>query len=312
MKNQKIKFFFSVITVTFLLTACGIPNYFYLGSSYYSIRALQSTEEATSKQISTINITFSDIDQIAKCEDCPSAVIFYWIDRSPISNTNVSSGLSSAFFSAFKKSDNPSGGVPLTIYPDAQIAPVVEYQYEITASSGSDEKVKIPHTLYYATLLDGGGNNFPISSPTFHVSPEPGASAGDVALNFEIVMDDLETNSDGTPNPNYKHIYLYQKRGTPDESRFELRRYNSASFSTIPQSKDDIRSGNYSDYSVFTTDESQFDYQEEQVYVHFAIAFCAAKGSFNNVYWSSLNAGSGVTSLTFKIGRSTQPKENTP
>lgn len=315
MKSQRTKFFFSIITAL-LFTGCGIPNYFYLGSSYYNISlGTQRTETDESSPtipgvlsekiiVSPISITFTDPVQIAKCEDCPSAVIFYWIDKSNQPSSVASSGIKSAFSSTFKKNE-PSGGVPLTIYPDAQTAPVIDYQEEVTSKENPDEKIKIPHTLYYAMLSDAMENNVPISSPSFHVPPT--TTPTETRIDFEIVMDDLEKNPDGTPNENYKHIYLYQARGTSSESRFELRRYNTASFSTIPENKDSISNGTFNDYSVFTTDDVSYAYQQEEVYVHFAIAFCAAKGKFNNVFWSDLRADSG-TSLTFKIGRDLTPE----
>lgn len=295
-----------------LITGCGIPNYFYLGSSYYPFSIRRQTE--ANSIVTSVNITFTDPIQLAKCEDCPSAVIFYWIDNER-NVSNAGGSLASNFSSTFKKNE-PSGGVPLTIYPDAQTSPVVDYtkttSSSSSSSSGSTDSTTTLYTLYYATLVDGAGNNYPISSPTFHVPPT--GSGGNTQINFEIVMDTRKTLTDDiTENPDYKKIFLYQERGTGSESRFELRRYNMSPFNVIPEDKRDIESGNYNDYTVFSnvsTDNIQYN-PTENVYVHFAVAFCASKGSFNNVFWSTLNTGAaGDNSATFFIGR--DPSDSPP
>lgn len=288
--------------LSFLLIGCGIPNYFYLGSSYYTI----SSKQSETKNSSDVSIKFNDPQQIAKCtNDNPSAVIFYWIDNQNSPSGSGQSGLISAFSTALGiSSSNPGSGVPLTIYTDAQSSPVAEYKYLMNSSSSKeDEKYSIPYSLYYASMKDTNGNNVRLQSPTFHVPPIVNAE-GKTVVNFAIKMVDEKYLADGvTLNEDFKKIYLEytDKRGV--DQKYELTRYDTASFSKIP-TKEDLDNG-YADYSMFTAknskDQSMIEFNQNEIYVHFAVAFCASKGNFNNIFWSTLTPISPV----FKIGRDT-------
>lgn len=292
-----------LLLLSFLLIGCGIPNYFYLGSSYYRI----SSVSPPSSNRSDVSIKFNDPQQIAKCtNDNPSAVIFYWIDnQDSVSGSGQSSGLISAFSTALGiSSSNPGGGVPLTIYTDAQSSPVAEYKYLVNSSSDNkNEKYYIPYSLYYASMKDINGHNVRLQSPTFHVPPIVNAE-GKTVVNFTIKMDDEKYLADGvTLNEDFKKIYLEytDKRGV--NQKYELTRYDTASFSQIP-TKEDLDNG-YADYSMFTakndSEQSMVELNQNEIYVHFAVAFCASKGNFNNIFWSTLTPISPV----FKIGRDT-------
>lgn len=274
--------------LSFLLIGCGIPNYFYLGSSYYTI----SSKQSETKNSSDVSIKFNDPQQIAKCtNDNPSAVIFYWIDNQNSPTGSGQSGLISAFSTALGiSSSNPGGGVPLTIYTDAQSSPVAEYKSaQNTSSKEESEKYSIPYSLYYASMKDTNGNNVRLQSPTFHVPPIVNAE-GKTVVNFTIKMVD-------------KKIYLEYTDKTGVNQKYELTRYDTASFSQIP-TKEDLDNG-YADYSMFTAKnsngQSMIEFNQNEIYVHFAVAFCASKGNFNNIFWSTLRPISPV----FKIGRDT-------
>ena len=275
-----------LLLLSFLLIGCGIPNYFYLGTSYYTI----SSKQSDTNNSSDVSIKFNDPQQIAKCtNDNPSAVIFYWIDNQNSPAGSGQSGLISAFSTALGiSSSNPGGGVPLTIYTDAQSSPVAEYKYLMNSSSKDEsEKYYIPYSLYYASMKDTNGHNVRLQSPTFHVPPIVNAE-GKTVVNFTIKMVD-------------KKIYLEytDKRGV--NQKYELTRYDTASFSQIP-TKEDLDNG-YADYSVFTAKnkdgQSKVQFNQNEIYVHFAVAFCASKGNFNNIFWSTLTP----ISPAFNIGR---------
>ena len=292
-----------LLLLSFLLIGCGIPNYFYLGSSYYRI----SSVSPPSSNSSDVSIKFNDPQQIAKCtNDNPSAVIFYWIDNQNSPSGSGQSGLISAFSTALGiSSSNPGSGVPLTIYTDAQSSPVAEYKYLVNSSSDNkkNKKYYIPYSLYYASMKDTNGNNVRLQSPTFHVPPIVNAE-GKTVVNFTIKMDDEKYLTDGvTSNENFKKIYLEYTDKTGVNQKYELTRYDTASFSQIP-TKEDLDNG-YADYSIFTakndSEQSMVEFNQNEIYVHFAVAFCASKGNFNNIFWSTLTPISPV----FKIGRDT-------
>ena len=283
---SKVKILFSVIIILIVITGCGIPNYFYLGSGYYrtNVTVTKPTETDKTHKID-VNITLNDTFQTSKCVDCPSAVIFYWIDKVEEPVPSVVSGISSAFSSKFKKNE-PSGGVPITLYQDDQESPVIDtYNYKETTSSGSDENNKVtketPYNLYYVRLFDSlTGQEKIIKSPTFHA--QPNASSGATSISFSIQMSTDNTNID-----EYRKIYLEQ-----NGQRYEIRRFNGISFKDIPKKED---FATYGDYSVLADEDTNYA-EGDSLYVHFMIAFCAAKGNFNNIFWSSLySSGSSLT-----------------
>ena len=127
---------------------------------------------------------------------------------------------------------------------------------------------------------------------------------GKTVVNFTIKMDDEKYLTDGvTLNEDFKKIYLEYTDKAGVNQKYELTRYDTASFSQIP-TKEDLDNG-YADYSVFTAKnrfgQSKVEFDQNKIYIHFAVAFCASKGNFNNIFWSTLTPISPV----FKIGRDT-------
>lgn len=265
-------------------------------------RSVSASPDET--QIVNVNISLNDTYQTNKCEDCPSAVIFYWIDKDATSPSSVISGISSNFSSKYKKNE-PSGGVPLTLYQGDQDEGVIDtYQYKPSATTDTKEEDPIddgviPYNLYYVRLFDPiTSEEKQIQSPTLHALPN--ASRGANSISFSIQMPTTSTNEDEN-----RRIYLIQNEGTSGETKYEIRRFNGDAFKDIPTSKDDF--SQYSDYSVLADLDTSYT-EGDAIYVHFAIATCAAKGNFNNIYWSTLYSPND-SSLTLMIreGTNTNP-----
>lgn len=316
---SKAKIFFSFFFILLVATGCGIPNYFYLGTGYYTNNVTRAVDthsvtipnpdSGTSGpptitinediQKININISLNDTYQTNKCVDCPSAVVFYWIDKDAEPVGSVVSGMSTSFSSKYKKNE-PSGGVPITLYQGDQENPVIDtYNYKIATSDNTEEEKKeskeIPYNLYYVRLFDPlTGEEKQIQSPTFHAIPN--ASSGATSISFSIQMPTTAQNTS-----EYRKIYLIQNEGTAGETKYEMRRFNGNEFKTIP-AKDEFPT--YGDYSVLADEDTAYA-EGESIYVHFAVAFCAAKGNFNNIFWSSLYSSGSV--LTLPIYEAPQP-----
>lgn len=258
---KRLKLFCFVILTSVYSLSCGIPSIFYLDSGSYNISF--SGNGGVEDNACNVGMTFNDQNQISKCSNCPSVVLFYWIDTQRVIG-QLDSRFSSLFNSYYKRSHND--GVTLRIYPSNEEVPIVPTVEE-------DEK---KYNLYYPRL-HSDSSEVRLQGPYYYYS----LPSDQTSLNFDIVQEDDNK------------IYLVKNKGTPSESRLELVRYNMDSFSVIP-SKRDIDSNTYLDY--ISVDSS---YTEgSPLYVHFCVAFCASAGTFNNIFWSDLKIDS---KLTFKI-----------
>lgn len=260
-KNKKLLTFLILIIV---LIGCGVPSYFYLGTSYYKFL---SSKDSTDDSKINVSISLLDQEQTNKCVNCPSAVVFYWIDTEQIIDTAVLSNISNSFSNKYKKGE-PSGGVPLLIYPGDEEAPVVNEYKKATDASRA-------YRLYYARMKDQG-NVRQLRSPTFHARPN--ASTGATSIDFSIDKND-------------NNEFVISQTVDGETTEYELVRYNNEKFSDVPtpETLPEYKSTNL-DYGAVDSLTGT-----TKLYVHFCVAFCAASGSFNNIFWSDLYSDNILT-----------------
>lgn len=289
-----------------VLVGCGIPSYFYLGSSYYNFTTTQTNynkvKNPSAAQTETVDfietkvsISLNDIDVTSDAEDCPSAVIFYWIDAEETMSSTVLSNFQSKFSSKYMK-NVPSGGVPLYIYSkdSAQDEPVVE---EYTPSSGNtttdsetEYNNKQHYRFYYpATFLFPEGTAVAIEAPTYFASPKDNSNS---LIEFTIMQGVNENYS-----MYYKKFIVEYTDKDGQTFQKELRRYNNEDFmsaSSLPTAGgfDEFKNAN-NDYWAIASDVGITE--STVLYVHFVVAFTATKGSFNNIFWSNLYSDSALT-----------------
>lgn len=361
----------------FFFLGCGIPSYFYLGSTYYHFNVFQegyndvkmslineankkkaekeknknnsttpsnSTENASdssdddsdrdsndgenpneneSTEVkkpdfieTSVTITFDDPDQMKNAEDCPSAILFYWIDDEETTNSSALSNLQSKFSSKYKKNE-PSGGVPLYIYSkdSAEDEPVVEeYTPSSSSSSTAEEETeydnKKHYRMYYPTIFSFPvGEAKAIEAPKYYSPPNEKTEA--LYITFKI----KQGVNEAYPMYYKKFILEYDDYDSATNPiQRELRRYNNEDFMDeahlpTPSNFSEFKNAN-NDY--WAIDSLSGITESTVLYVHFVVAFTATKGKYNNIFWSSLYSDS---SLTFPLTLDTfiqKPEPETP
>ena len=304
-----------------VLVGCGIPSYFYLGSSYYNFSTTQTnynkvknpsaTQTETVDFIETkVSISLNDIDITPDAEDCPSAVIFYWIDAEETMSSTVLSNFQSKFSSKYMK-NVPSGGVPLYIYSkdSAQDEPVVEEYTPSSGNSTTDSETEYNNKQHYrfyypTTFLFPEGTAVAIEAPTYFAPPQDNINS---LIEFTI----RQGVNEAYPMYYKKFIIEYTDKDTKQTVTKELRRYNNEDFmsaSSLPTAGgfDEFKNAN-NDYWAIASDVGITE--STVLYVHFVVAFTATKGKFNNIFWSNLYSDSA---LTFPLTLDTFIQKPTP
>lgn len=171
-----------ILSLVFLLSSCGIPNWFYISPSDAKI----SNSTASSNQYSTVNISSDyalDVD----------VFILYTIHNASSSTVpsinQISSGLRSAFTASYKEND--ADAYPLRSGNNS----IAEYTYTSTQQQ---------FNLY---LLRATGNSVSSSSgnaPIFKLSKREGGAMISCRIDYELVEENgakylraVLTDSDG-------------------------------------------------------------------------------------------------------------------
>lgn len=295
-----------------LLVGCGIPSYFYLGSSSYSIRAIQEnynkvknpdTGENPPSDLpeivdfieTVVTIDFNDIDGdiLPMAEDCPSAVVFYWIDAEETVSSTVLSAFQSRFSNKYMR-NVPSGGVPLYIYSkdSAQDDPVVE-EYTYNSGSSTDTEVEYKNKQHYrffypTTFSFPEGAAVAIEAPSYYAPRQN----DDNVVTFTIKQGVNEAY------PMYYKKFIIEANDVNGRAvQKELRRYNNEDFMSdsslpTPGGFDEFKNAN-NDYWAIASDVGITE--STVLYVHFVVGFTATKGTFNNIFWTNLYSDSNLT-----------------
>ncbi|HAL18714.1 MAG TPA: hypothetical protein DCO86_03730 [Spirochaetaceae bacterium] len=243
-----------------LLIACGIPNYFYLGSSYINV---QVDSSQTPSPAASVSFQITDPAQLSKCVRCPSICLFYFLDNGSTYMSNKSK-IKSDFATRLGAESNK--GALFSVSDDGPTKVIDEF------SPSDDQSVKIS---IYPFAVDSG---FPVSRPSYHIQiplDENSLPATDT-IRFKLIYDPVE-----------HRLYMrYPLAADDDESQWfeeELLRSGGKSFSEIAQHSSDFENYKKDNPDLGAVNDSKL------IKINIMAALCASEGSFNNIYWSRLN-----------------------
>lgn len=262
-----IKIFLCLLPFVFFISNCGVPNYFYLGSSY--IRSeIRSGDVSNQVAYCNVRLQATDMDQLNKCRECPSIFLFYFIGNdSYYSSSGGSSELISRFSNEYKSLTRK--GAIINVNPGVQHSLIERF----TPTGHADLKV----SLYAFTF--GSGKS--VERPKYHIPIKCGADLKplieangeiDFRLEFDKVSKELRllTNYDVDTQAYLNDDILLRADRKP--------------FSEISASLD-----NFATYKQNNLDcQGIGDGDLADIKLYILMAMCASNGSFDNIYWSRL------------------------
>ena len=243
-----------------ILPACGIPNYFYLGSSYIDVQVSSSPAPSPTASVS---FQVTDPAQLNKCVRCPSICLFYFLDNGSTYMSNKSR-IKSDFATRLGAESNK--GALFSVSVDGPTKVIDEF------SPSDDQSVKI--SIYPFAV----GSGFPVSRPAYHVQVPLDADSQPATdtIKFKLVYDPAE-----------HRLYMrYPLAADDDESQWfeeELLRSGGKSFEEIVQHSSDFENYKKDNPDLGAVSDSKL------IKINIMAALCASEGSFNNIYWSRLN-----------------------
>ena len=242
------------LILVFLFLSCGIPNYFYLGSNYisYSVVTMPNLENNSSAYKVTVRIT--DPVQLAKCRNCPSIALFYFLDTSSFSSEK------STFRSKFTTTYNSYSinGIALDV-KEGSFESVIEKYTPV-----NDTNIKLGlYPFMFADL------NEHISRPGYHITfPISTGSEPDDTLEFLLLFSKKDN----------KVIIRYTDKETQVEK--ELVRQNYLPFSDLPSYDLESYIQDHEDYGAVT--------DRLDIKLNIMCAMSVSEGNFDNFFWSDL------------------------
>lgn len=252
-----VLFSFSLVFFT-----CGIPNYFYLGSGYVSCTSkIESNDDF---QSTVVSFRLDDSYQLAKCKNCPSVFLFYFLDNNDYYNNNTNRN------EMFNKFADKYGAMSrrgsLINVRAGEITPIIP-----TYKPADNQSKEI--SIYNLAFGDGSV----VVRPFYHVPitcDERGVPESD-SIDFKL---EFEKSSK-------KLMLMYDFDNDSGDYRIkkEVVRADGLSFSEI------ITTNDFDTYADEHIDCRSIDSDTlSSIKLNVMGAVCASNGNFDNVYWTYL------------------------